>query len=205
MTLALDHLVVVAGSLDEGALWVEDMLGVSLGIGGRHPDMGTWNRLLSLGPGQYLEVIAIDPDADVPVRARWFGLDDFEGPPRLGWWVARTDDLNASLIAAPAGMGTPMQLSRGDLAWRMALPDSGRLPYDGAAPALIEWQGGRHPTDTLPESGCRLERLEIVHPEADALATEFAGLITVGQVGLSTGEACRLTASLSTPGGRRTL
>ena len=31
--------------------------------GGRHPHMGTHNRLLSLGPDLYLEVIAVDPDA----------------------------------------------------------------------------------------------------------------------------------------------
>ena len=205
MPLQFDHLVVVAGDLDEGAGWVEDQLGQPLEVGGRHPHMGTWNRLMSLGPGAYLEVIAVDPSAEPPLGARWFGLDRMAGPPRLAHWVARTDDLAVALAAAPDGMGEVLELSRGDLAWRMAVPGDGELPYDGAAPALIQWAGDRHPSDQLPDCGCRLERLEIAHPEADALATEFAELLTVGRVGLVTAGRPGLTATIQTQRGRRRL
>ena len=202
MPLAFDHLVVVTDDLAEGTAWVEDRLGLPLEVGGRHPHMGTWNRLLSLGPGAYLEVIAIDPGAAPPPVPRWYGLDDPVGAPRLGYWVARSTDLDASLAAAPPGLGQPMSLSRGDLTWRMALPEDGRLPFDGAAPALIEWTGGAHPSDALPDSGARLARLEVRHPEADALVTGFAELITVGQVGILTDARPSLAATLVTPRGR---
>ena len=71
---AIDHLVVAARTLSEGAAWLEERLGVSLSPGGEHPLFGTHNRLLSLGTG-YLEVIAVNPDAPAPTRPRWFGLD----------------------------------------------------------------------------------------------------------------------------------
>ena len=126
---ALDHLAVSAGALAEGVAHVEDALGVRLSTGGQHPAMGTHNRLLRLGD-VYLEVIAIDPFATPPGRPRWFDLNNFTGPPRLTNWIARCADLDAALALAPPGSGTPMALARGDLAWRMAVPDDGRLPLD---------------------------------------------------------------------------
>ena len=45
----LDHLVVGAQSLDEGAGYIADLLGVPPVKGGVHPNMGTHNVLLSLG------------------------------------------------------------------------------------------------------------------------------------------------------------
>ncbi|HEY3555130.1 MAG TPA: VOC family protein, partial [Casimicrobiaceae bacterium] len=72
--LTLDHLVVAATSLDAGADWIEARLGVRPVPGGKHATMGTHNALVGLGPGAYLEVIAIDPQASAPARARWFDL-----------------------------------------------------------------------------------------------------------------------------------
>ena len=57
----------VAGeTLAEAAAHVEKALGVALSPGGVHVEMGTHNRLLSLGPGLYLEAIAVNPDARAP-------------------------------------------------------------------------------------------------------------------------------------------
>lgn len=71
----LDHLVVAARTLEEGAAYIERMLGVAMSPGGQHPQMGTHNRLLNLGGGVYLEVLAIDPQGIPPDRPRWFDLD----------------------------------------------------------------------------------------------------------------------------------
>ena len=64
---ALDHLVVAAATLDEGADWCLRTLGVAPGAGGKHPLMGTHNRLLKIAspawPLVYLEIIAVDPEA----------------------------------------------------------------------------------------------------------------------------------------------
>ena len=83
MTLEFDHLAVCGETLAEATAHVEDVLGTSLEPGGVHVEMGTHNRLLSLGPGMYLEAIAVNPEAAHPGRPRWFDLDRFRGAPRL--------------------------------------------------------------------------------------------------------------------------
>lgn len=203
--LVLDHLAVAAASLEEGAAAVEAALGVPLDPGGAHPLMGTHNRLLSLGPGEYLEVIAVDPEAPPPGRPRWFDLDSFGGPPRPTNWVARCDDLVAELARSPEGTGRVHDLARGDFRWRMAVPDDGRLPFDGAFPALIAWQGALHPADRLPDRGCRLRRLTLCHPRACDLCRALAGRLDDPRLAIEAAPAMRLCAEIDTPAGARLL
>ncbi|HQU67114.1 MAG TPA: VOC family protein [Albidovulum sp.] len=197
----VDHLAISCLKLAEGAEAVADALGVRLEPGGQHPTMGTHNRPLSLGPEEYLEVIAIDPDAPAPGRPRWFRLDEFRGLPRLANWVARVDDLDTALADAEPGIGRATDLARGDFRWRMAVPDDGCLPFGGAYPALIEWQGLK-PQDRLPDAGCRLERLEIAHPDADRLRQ--AVRLADRRIVFVTGPKA-LRATIRTPHGARTL
>ena len=170
--LTLDHLVVAAETLAEGVAYVESILGVAMEPGGEHPAMGTHNQLLSLG-AIYLEVIAINPETQPPNRPRWFGLDTFKGAPRLSHWVARTTDIAAALALAPPGTGAPTALSRGDLRWTMAVPETVILPFDNAFPALIEWHGQDHPASRLPDSGCRLASLKVGAKDAQALRADL--------------------------------
>src|SRR3981189_2018524 len=79
MTLNLDHLVIVAPSLEPGGAHVREQIGMDRQAGGKHPEMGTHNLLLRLGDGVFLEVIAVDPAAGTPAGPRWFGLDDGGG------------------------------------------------------------------------------------------------------------------------------
>lgn len=200
--LRLDHLAVSAQTLAEGVAAVEAALGLPLGPGGQHPHMATHNRLLGLG-SVYLEVIAADPAAPAPAWPRWFNLDRFSGPPRLTNWIAACDDLEAALATAPAGSGVPVDLARGDLRWRMAVPGDGCLPFDGAYPALIAWQGP-HPAARLPDLGARLHRLEIAHPQATALRAALANF-TDPRVVIVPGATVALRAEVATPHGLRVL
>jgi hypothetical protein len=165
--------------------------------------MGTHNRLLGLGD-VYLEVIAINPDAPGPDHPRWFDLDNFGGAPRLVNWIARTGDLEGAIAASPAGVGVPVALERGDLRWRMAVPGDGKLPFDGAFPALISWQGSAHPAQRLPDVGCRLLELEVRHPDAQALAAVLTPLFRDERVHIVTG-APGFRALIRTPHGDREL
>ena len=103
----LDHLVIGARSLEEGRSFVADLLGVSPVAGGTHPHMGTHNVLLSLGGSVYLEVIAVDPEAEPPDRPRWFSLDNpnilqvLKQGPRLLTWVARTPRISQAWFISP--------------------------------------------------------------------------------------------------------
>ena len=166
--MELDHIAVTAEGLEAGRARVEEVLGVARQPGGQHAAMGTHNALLALDD-VYLEVIAVDPEAEGPGRPRWFDMDRFSGAPRLTNWIVRTDDLEAEVARGPEGVGVPMALTRGDLSWRMGVPVDGRLPFDGAFPAVIQWNGSAHPAPPLQAPGCRLLPPLVAHPEAAGL------------------------------------
>ena len=178
MTLRVDHLVVAAATLAQGVAWCEQTLGVTPGPGGKHALMSTHNRLLKIAsaayPDAYLEIIAIDPDAPPPGRARWFGLDDaalqarlpHEGP-SLIHVVARStamEEQRAALLAAGYPPGEVLSASRetpqGLLSWLIAVRADGQLACEGALPTLIQWQGP-HPAAQMPDAGLALRALSL--------------------------------------------
>jgi hypothetical protein len=197
-----DHFAIGTTDLSKGAADVEAALGVPLAPGGVHPAMGTHNRLLSLGPDAYLEVIAIDPDGQAPQQPRWFDLDRFAGPTRSCAWICRCPDLEAAIAAAPDGVGVPWDLARGDLSWRMAVPRDGKLPFDGLFPALIEWKGAAHPAPRLPDAGVRLAELRLISPQADALRAALKPLLDDARITVMPGDTPALQAVLQTPAGQ---
>lgn len=216
MNARLDHLVVAARTLDEGVSWCEAVLGITPGPGGRHPLMGTHNRLFGIPspafPQAYFEIIAIDPDARAPARARWFGLDaaPTHAAPRLLHFVARTADIRAACAALAAlgeDPGTPSAASRatpqGELRWQISVREDGGLRHGGALPTLIEW-GVSHPADDMPGSGVTLASLSVQAAEPDALNAAYAALgLSEVRVQADPGAlAPRLCASLDTPRGR---
>lgn len=198
---SFDHLAICCTDLEAGVSAVEAALGVGLDPGGRHPHFGTHNRLLSLGPEEYLEVIAIDPEAPPPGRPRWFGLDTFSGPPRPASWILRCKDLDAARDRLGSGIGPGVSLSRGDYRWQMAVPESGILPLDGLHPAVIRWEGP-HPAAALPPRGCRLAELVLSHPRVGDLARRLG--LEDSRIRLETGPP-GLSALIKTPGGPRRL
>ncbi len=192
--MEIDHLAVACADLEEGAAWVEARLGVPPEPGGRHERFGTWNRLLSLGPGCYLEVIAPEPGT-APGVPRWFGLDR-AGAPALVHWIARVPDFGA----APPEAGEALDLARGPYAWSVAVPPDGSLPWGGAFPTPIRWREGGHPSERLPDRGLRLLALEVGHPRAAELRALLAPLADP-RVSVVAAEAPRLRARLSTRSG----
>lgn len=173
--IQFDHIAVAGETLAAATAHCEAALGAALQQGGEHAVFHTHNTLLGLADGLYLEAIAINPAAPRPDRARWFDLDRFSGAPRLTNWICRCDDLDATLAALPEGFGRTVSLQRGDLRWRMAVPQSGILPFDNCAPALMEWGAGTvHPAERLASSGVALEALTVSHPQASELADLLA-------------------------------
>ena len=174
----MDHLVVVADTLEQGSAWCQATLGVAPVAGGQHALFGTHNRLLSIAsaafPRSYLEIIAIDPTAPPPVRARWFGMDDpalqaqvREQGPQLVGYVARSamvDMHRWGLINCRYQPGPILKASRqtphGLLQWQIVVADDGRPLAGGAVPTLIQWQGP-HPADSLPDSGVQLSTVTV--------------------------------------------
>ena len=200
--MQLDHIAIAGETLEAAVAHVEEALGVPLLPGGKHVHFGTHNQLLGLADGLYLEAIAIDPNTPALDYPRWFDLDRFEGKPRLNNWICRSGDLEAELARLPKGAGRPVALQRGDLRWRMAVPETGILPLSGSFPALIQWDVDVLPGDILPASGVRLQRLEVAHQEALWLR-EVLGLADP-RVQFVPGDAA-LRATFDTPHGLREL
>lgn len=211
---SLDHLVLGTSDLARGSAWLQRFLGITLSEIGVHQRMGTHNRLLSLGPDCYLELIAIDPTADKPFMPRWFGLDTpdvqerIAQKPRLLGWVARTDDIDASSEKMGGLLGSVHAMERGDFKWRITIPDDGYAVEAGLVPALIQWDVPIHPCQRLAEQGCRFEWMEAAHPNPAKVA------YLLGELGLE--NALTLTATppysgmtmcayIRTPSGVKTL
>jgi hypothetical protein len=213
MTLAsrIDHLVVAAHSLEQGVQWCEAMLGVSPLSGGKHPLMGTHNRVLRIAseqyPQAYLEIIAIDPDARAPEHKRWFDLDDaamqeaLREQPRLIHFVAQSGNATAcvdALHGLAIERGPLLAAERGALRWKISVrPDGQRLFY-GGLPTLIQWDSA-HPAEAMPESGVALKSLRVSHPRSADLQAAHAAIGLHG-VALAQGVP-DLEATLATPRG----
>ena len=123
----IDHIVIVAKTLEQGVQWCEDTLGITPNPGGEHAQFGTHNRLFKVAtPGHplaYLEIIAINPGAkqannmpaaskneskNTDAKKRWFDMDDaalqaaVALEPRLVHFVAQTDDIQGGRTALKA-------------------------------------------------------------------------------------------------------
>ena len=200
-SLKLDHITVVARSLEEGCAYIKDALGIDMPEGGAHPRMGTHNKLMSLGDDMFLELIAIDPDANAPDRPRWFNLDAFDDDPRLGTWVVGIDDIDATLAQLPPISGRANEITRGDLTWLISIPDDGTMPLGGGCPTLIEWPDGPHPASRMTDLECRLTALTIEHPEAVTIEGLIGDRIDRDFITITDGPEMKIRASIQTPNG----
>lgn len=201
--MRLDHLAVLGTSLEEAVEHVETSLGVALGPGGQHARYGTHNRLMGLESGLYLEAIAVEPGVEPQERPRWMDLDRFSRPARLANWIIRSDDLVGELALLPAPSQRIVNLERGDLHWKMTVPEDGILPFGGMFPSVLQWMG-RMPGGSFAPTGCSLLRLTVKHPQADELRTALGRVLADDRISVETGPI-GMVADFDTPSGRRVL
>ena len=226
MKTHIDHLVIVARTLDEGVQWCEATLGITPAPGGEHAQFATHNRLFKIAtpahPLAYCEIIAIDPTAKKrvdPQGKRWFDMDDVAlqaavaNEPRLVHFVASTDDVQAArraLTKLDIDRGPVVHASRhsrkGLLQWQITVRDDGQRLFNGALPSLIQWgKAGAaeplrlHPRNSLPRSGVSLQSMEITHPNAAKIQIAYNAIALSG-ITLSDGPA-NIAATLNTPKG----
>ena len=210
MKTNLDHLVVAARDLEAGREYICEMLGVDVPIGGEHKMMGTHNRVMTLGGGVYLEIIAISPDLQAPEIPRWFGLDDpavresIAQKPKLLTWAVNTDDLNQLVSGSAIPLGQIAEAQRDNLKWKVALTEDGRLPAAGFLPLSIQWLVDFHPSTRMADLDCRLEKLLLHHPRAAWLRSALASIGITDQVEVvksTDHDLPRLQAVIKGPGG----
>jgi len=208
----LDHIAVVAPSLAAGIAYVHDVLGVEPVTGGKHPLMGTHNCLLRIGEDVFMEVIAVDPDVPQPAVKRWFGLDDqvavqrnWQSGHRLGAYVARCQDVAATIGSQGDVFGQSTRLTRGDLVWTFGVRSDGTLPLGGAAPHVMDWGPRGALAPNLKDVGLSLRELVVETPDPDAVHAALDAIGLVRKPTIRRGPAVRLSAAIETPNGVRTL
>ncbi len=226
MKTQIDHLVVMASTLEAGVQWCEETLGITPGPGGEHEKYGTHNRLFKIAspkfPLAYFEIIAINPQAVIPKRSqvpRWFDMDDkalqkaVAERPRLIHFVTSTEDIKAArhvLRTQGIERGQVVHASRksgkGVLHWQITVREDGERLFNGTLPTLIQW--GKpdateplrlHPRNSLPRSGVTLQSLTVSHPSSAKLQAAFES-VGLSDVSVENGPA-NITATLQTPKG----
>lgn len=136
MLIGLDHIVIAAVNLDEAIKSYRE-LGFSVVPGGRHP-VGTYNGLISLADGSYIELISFYREN--PEHRWWRALQKGGG---LVDFCMQTDDLAGDTLKlrnAGVNIADPVPWSRTrpdgyQLKWLLSLAAE---PHRGIAPFLIQ-------------------------------------------------------------------
>jgi hypothetical protein len=210
--LKLDHITIIAPSLAEGVSHVRACLDLDVPFGQRHAYMGTHNHLLQLEDTVYLEIVALDPEADGPGRPRWFGLDDqrkvrsdWDEGRRLRGWVARTDAID-TIIGGHGGIfGEKVALPAVNSSFDFAIPHDGSLPLDGAAPSIIDRRGKPRSMATIADLGARLRSFTLEHPDPYAVEALYHELAVDRPPVIARGPRLRYRARIETPTGLKEL
>ena len=176
--MPIDHLIYAHPDLDAAVAAVQRRFGVLAGGGGRHPGRGTHNRLLALGPGTYLEIIAPDPGQPEPSTPRPYGVDGVSRGGLVGWAVTSGDIDAAREKARSRGFdpGPVIEGRREDstgrlLRWRA----TSNAEEAGPIPFLISWGDTPHPAASAP-AGLLLRSFTLEHPEPARLGEALTAL-----------------------------
>jgi glyoxalase-like protein len=197
----VDHLILGIGDLDAGIRQFEERTGVRPKLGGEHPGRGTRNALVSLGADHYIEILAPQPGA--PPAEAYPGLPALTSLTPLGWAVSVRDLDDVRRRIGDAGFGLsevkPGSRARPDgtlLEWKTFEVTK---PALGAIPFFIRWgDSTTHPSMDSP-TGCRLERLRVVSPNAEDVRRLFAALPL--DVAVDAGARGALELTLACPNG----
>jgi hypothetical protein len=187
--LGIDHLVIVVRDLDDASADLERATGLESTAGGRHPALGTANRLAWLGDS-YVELLLVEDEA--LARQAWLGgpaLAALADGRAFVTWAVRSDALDADvdrLRATAPGWTSPVdgERRRDDgriVRWRLAHPQ--RLgPLEPFLierdPTSAEWT----PEEVAERAGGSPARLEVLDLPAQAMPATIAAL--TGSLGL---------------------
>jgi hypothetical protein len=205
--LRIDHLVIAVRDLDDAADELERRVGLAATGGGRHPTLGTQNRLAWLGD-TYLELVSI---ADRSVaEGSWLGVPTLAALERgggLATWAIATDSIGADVEALRAmgsgfGDSTPGERERPDgtvVRWQLAI---GGALGPAEPPFLIEHE----PSSAEWTEGDRAARSTEHHPiggpvRLEVLELPVANVATVVQT-LARAIDLRFRPSLAGSGAR---
>ena len=200
--LTVDHLTVIAPTLESGIAAFEKHAGVSATLGGKHSINGTEIALISLGERRYPELLCPDPDGP-PEGSLGEQIAQVDAPVFVNYLV-RCNDIDSTADQAETiglKVDPDFTMSRntpeGDhLEWRIGV-FSGH-PFGSIVPHLIDWMDSTHPA-TQCVDGCRFKSLQAITPDVSEL-TRIHDTLQI-EVDVVAGDQHGLVAVLDTPRG----
>ncbi|WP_394749048.1 VOC family protein [Spongiimicrobium salis] len=178
----LDHIVYSVFDLDKAIEDFEALLGVRPIFSGHHSSFGTKNALINLTDGAYLELLAIDTANTAVLPPRWMGID-LLSKPCISRWALKTTAIEKDsriLQRHDEKMGQLVGGSRNTekgklLQWDLTLPLA--APEVELVPFSIDWSKSEtHPTQELPDMGCKLIKITATHPYPETYTSIFEQL-----------------------------
>lgn len=175
----IDHVILGVSDLRAGSAELSARAGVSTVEGGVHAGGDTANRLASLGPGLYLELLG-----PAPGRApfgKGVALAALTSPLPYGFAIRvkdaeteaarlRAEGLDVSPVE-PGGRTTPDGVR---LSWKTFGVIDPR--FCAVLPFFIEWGAGTPHPSTASPGGSQLKRLRAFHPDAAELSRLYRRL-----------------------------
>ncbi|UZX45657.1 VOC family protein (plasmid) [Agrobacterium sp. 13-2099-1-2] len=177
--MIIDHIGWACSDLEDGVQQISDLLGVRPIAGGSHKGNGTRNALLSLGPGQYLEIIGPDLQQDITgTEGEAFSKLQQNG---LFTFCLASDNLSqAAAVVRSLGYDAagPSDWARerpngAKMSWRLLRFSGHKLGY--FLPIFIDWMASPHPSSSAPTAGS-LYQLHVLHPQAATLQRVYSRL-----------------------------
>ena len=176
--MLIDHIIYAAPDLDAAVTDIDRRFGVRPSGGGKHTGQGTHNKLLSLGPRTYLEIVAPDPEQPEPASPRPYGVDGVTDGALVGWALV-CDDIEATLAHARVSGFDPGDVMEGHrltptgtmLRWR----STRNALTAGLIPFLISWGDTQHPASSAP-AGLVLTSLHLEHPNPASIIGSLKAL-----------------------------
>jgi hypothetical protein len=146
--LAFDHVMYVVQDLDGAARRIRFEYGLDSYPGGEHAGIGTHNRIIPIGPGQYVELMAV---ADEAVALR------NPAGRRIAEWAREGEGLRAWCLATDEIEAVGERLSVDPMPWTRVLPDGAEVSWrlagvehamsDPSIPFFIQWDSAdMHPS-----------------------------------------------------------
>ena len=174
----LDHIVFGSYTLEEGTVFVENMLQAKLSDIGYHKDMGTHNRVIRISENVYLEVVAIDPKRKNLKNRKWFNLDNsnlqskLKKSPQIIGYVIENNDRNINKYYDPF-----FEASRDRYKWKFAMPTfnnilDSEIIETGIIPSLISWKSEK-PIYQMKKNQFELISFEIEFSETQQQFNNF--------------------------------
>lgn len=160
--MRIDHVIYGVRDLSDARGWFAERFGLVATSGGSHPELGTANALIPVGPGQYIELMAVTDEQVHHPLPKSVAAMIAAGDRPIGLCL-RPDDLDE--VASRLGL-TPVPMHRQTpdgrtIEWRLVGMEAALGPQ--RLPFFIDW--GEYAAESDAENAARAPDGEITRVE----------------------------------------